>query len=488
MLKIKENHKTLIYGLLGLLLIGFSFAYGTQKNMHNTLPEALSRHINSMGVAISELEYGSSGYRGYQKVDDILEIEKIDSKDGSKAFFVSDKTFAKALNIDDAASGGEYCLLTDDKGLVTYYKLAFKIFGYRLSSFFYLYFSLLTLSVVIFFVTFYRRFDLLNVLILFLCGHFVVMAAAPVVGLDLQTVHNARFIPVLAILPAIYIALLILGKHRINKTIMFYTLLQAGLLILAVHVRSSAAYQIMFLCFVFAATALRQWLAKPRLGRYVFSKVRFLPLLIVLIGLFALKAHLAVKLNYPYTSATSSHMFWHAAYLGLGAHPESKSKYGIDYADDAAGYYAASDYLEKQHGLRVPFNFGEQIYEEALKGRYFEILRDDPWFVVMNYLHKIPRFFKNYFSSSFGAAGYLLKWPILLMIAISSFLSADLFFRSWRQYFYIFISGFIFSLLPSFLAMPKNYLIADPALLFTVNIYFIISGVICYVIKREVSV
>ncbi len=490
----KKNHKIIIFILLILGIFVYTFVYSVQRGMHQVMPEAVNRHVNSLGIAISGLRYGLGEYSGYRKVTNTLssngitnvqkiisKYNKVDKEELLADAGILNRAIRKAANVEEVSSDGRYYLFREDKGLVDYYKTAFKIFGYKVESFFHLYFLLLALSILSFFITFYKRFDLLQILLLFVCGHFVIVAVAPIVGIELQTVHNARFLPVLAILPAIYLGLIILGQHRFTKRVFACTLMQAAILIFIIHIRSSAVYQIIFLSFLLSLSVFWFWANNRKIGKYVFKRVIFWPLAIVFIGFFLVKAYLAIHLQYPYTSATEKHYFWYTVYLGLAAHPDSMSKYGIEF-DDHIAHDAVKKHLVAQYGTEVSYD--TELMESVLKKEFFKIFKKDPRFVIESYLYKFPLFIKNYFNPLFGAIRYLFRPILLVIIVAGSLLTGEVLLKRWFQYFYLLILCLAFSLLPSILAMPELYLIADTALLFTILIYFLIAGGVCYIIKR----
>lgn len=487
--RIERRYKVSIYLALILGMLVYTFTLSTQNDMHQTFPGPVHYHTLSIGIAISELRYGLTGYRGYDKVYRALRDNGMPQDPAIvKSYGVTieklNDAIKTALDVKDVSSGGLYTLAGEDKGIVTYHKLAFRIFGYKIESFFYLYFLLIAASVFIFLMSFYNRIDLLNVLLLFVCSHFVIVAAAPVVGLELQTVYSQRFLPVLAILPSLYLALLILGRGRCTLVTIAGVCIQTSILMLIVHARTGTTYQMMFLFSLSVLAILWYWLRKPELGKYVLGKVRLWPLGVVSAGFLILTMHLIVKLDPSYSYATSKHVFWHAVYLGLGAHPDSWRKYGIKYEEDGTAYKVAARRARERYGINLVGTYSG-LSEAMLRDEFFSILKRDPRFVIENYFYKFALFFSNYFSSSFGAIRNLFKPAILSIVVLGSLLAGEVFLKRWLRYFCLLILGLSFSLLPTMLAMPMPALIADPALIFTLVLYTALSGALCCVIQRS---
>ena len=82
--------------------------------------------------------------------------------------------------------------------------------GIHLTSLWYFYFLLLAASVLAFFLAFWRSPFCMLLLMLYLAGHLYMVDIASI-G-DFQTVHNSRFLPVLALLPSMHLMLLALRR------------------------------------------------------------------------------------------------------------------------------------------------------------------------------------------------------------------------------------------------------------------------------------
>lgn len=501
--ELSRSYKISVYIVLIFGVLMYTFLHSMQRNMHRTVPEAIGRHEQAIGMAISELRFGSTGYSGYFAVLNkltehgmtndprILENYGMTADELLTNGDILNNAIEVALHTKDVSSFGQYQIFGDDIGLVTYYELSFYIFGYRIESFFYLYFLLFSGSIVVFLLTFYRRVDLLNVLLLLTCSHFVISSVAPIVGIELQTVHNPRFLPVLAIIPALYISLLILGKEQLNLMTLSGTIIQTCILVLVIHARSSARYEIIFLSVIFSLLFLwHYWRHNLYIGKYLLNRTCFWPLGIVIIGLFILNFHLLLYRHYSYSATTTAgkHVFWHAVYIGLSAHPDSWRKYDIDFQDMASARLVQKRAYEL-YGVTEPVPYYGELYEPILKSETIRILINDPRFAIETFLYYKPlMFFKSYFSPSFGATRYLFSWPLLPVLVLGSLLAGRGFLRQWLRYFALLVFALLFSLIPSMLAVPHPAYIADPALLFTCIIYMVISGLLAMIYSGQSSV
>lgn len=491
---IRKTHKILIYGFLIIATVAFTFLYVVNNGMHQMMTSPLGRQ--AIGIAISELKYGFRGYRGYYKIYRTLKREVMTSdpdilKKHAKAAdrALSDPMFLnsaieKTFKVDKkilTEDGGSF-LYREDKGLVTYFKLAFLIFGHKVEGFLYLYFLLFLISIIIFFVSFYRQPALLNILLLFVCSHFMIISATQAI---VMSVYNPRFLPVLGVIPVLYLVLLIMRKQRLKPMTFIGACLQTAILMLVIHARMCTVYQILFLTTVFILAILWHWRHNPRLGRYVFNKVYIWPMALVFLGGLILHIHLTYQMHPSYMKATRSHLFWHPLYIGLASHPDSLEKYGIAY-DDAVGFDVARKRGFEQYGYDISGNY--ELTEMLVKREFLGILRKDPRFFVESYLYKFLLFFKNYFVSYFGAISNLLKAGIAMVLILGTLLAGKGFLKRWYLYFCLLLLFLAFSLLPSILVIPAPSLIADPAFLFTAIIYMLFIWPICFIMKRCVGV
>ena len=337
-------------------------------------------------------------------------------------------------------------------------------------------------------VIFYQRIDLWNILLLFVCSHFVIVAAAPSAGS--LTVHDVRFITVLAIIPTLYLALLILEKLKLTLITLIGTITQVGILVLSISIRTEAIYQLMFLTTIFSLSILWYWRQNPKMGQYLLTKVRFWPLVIVFIGIFILKMYLLFSLHHSYVN--SKKMFWHSAYTGLRVHPDSGSKIeGGSQCDDNCVQRMVDNFVYERDGISDfgKNNYQNDLYESIVKEEYMRIVTQDPRYFVENYLYKFVLFFKRYFgssvqggnyygSTSYKTSHYLFHWTVFCLVFLGSILAGDVFLKHWIQYFFILILWLPFSLLPSMVYLPLPSMLANPAFIFTILIYLMISGAV----------
>jgi hypothetical protein len=493
--RIRKNYKVIIIVFLIIGMLISTFVYSIQNGMHHTVTKGF--HTKTIAIAISKLKFGLTGYQGYSKIYNILTANgmpgfppevlakyKMSVHEILTNADILNNAIKMAINVDNVSGEGQFSLEREDVGMITYQELSFRIFGFNVESFLYLYYLLLFVSVLIFLLTYLKRIDLLNLLLLFVCSHYVIVAIAPLVGdLRLQTVHNDRFFSVLGILPTMYLSLLGLSKTRLSLAKVVGATIQVLILLLVIQVRSAAVWQMMFLIAAFVLTMLWYWLYNPETGRYVVYKISFWVPTVVLLCFILVKMHSLLFFHYSYNSTTSNHLFWHSMILGLSAHPDSMSKYGLVY-NDPVGFEIVNKRSQELYGTEDWYSIGGYtLAESILKDEYIKIVINDPKYFVENYLYKFLMFFENYFSRSLGVVYYFFSWPLIFIIMVGSFLAGEIFIKRSRPYLFFLIIGIAFSLLPTMVGMPLPYLIADPATMLTFLIYMIISIGVGYTIQ-----
>ena len=470
-----------------------------------------------MSIAISNMEYGLTEYRGYKKIGQIF--TPFYRKYGYATDFSKiNDAIKKALRVDNVASEGIH-IMSNDIGIVDFYRLGFRIFGYKAESTFYLYHLLFGLSVITFMMTFFNQHRLLYILLLFVCSYLVILQTPELV---IESLTDARFYPILTLLPSFYLALLILRKCRYNTIAIIGSIVQALILVFVIHGRSPGLYQLPFLtCLAFITVTFRYLIKKECLKEIVLGKICIWPLAIVFIVFFILKIHLAVNLNYAYTDVTSKHPFWHSIYLGFGDHSDAQEIVGFStHNNDIKGFELVKR-IAPQKGLTfdidsaiynyewgVPpdnkkeIGFLDDNYEAIVREECFRIFKEHPWFVISSYLYKIPLFFKVYFRSSdighiylpadiryytLGAIPFVIKGYILAIVFSGTLLVKRCSIKDWLVYFNILFLGFVFALIPALLGTPGSQIITDSGLLFTIFIYMILSFPIFLYYSEDLS-
>jgi len=297
-------------------------------------------------------------------------------------------------------------LMANELGEADFFYWAFQLFGLNLNAFVVFYYSILLLSVALFFVTFRHSPFCILLLMLYLAGHFFAVQYATI-G-HIQTIHNSRFFSVLALLPTMHLLLLMLRRERPNWPNIAGAAAQAFILLFMLFCRSQVFWQVLaILASAPLAVRMREiWPAvwQPRLWPVVIKRVTrdAWPALVVACGLVGY-AFYATSVPDPrfYGSQSKGHVFWHALYVGtISANDQLTSLYGYEQEryGDGMGYVtvlhdlrgwneAPPEFAEVVDGvLNINFLKDAGAYDQAVRRVFFEVLAEHPWLALRSFL------------------------------------------------------------------------------------------------------
>ena len=257
--------KSKVYGLLRWLCLAFaicllfglnvyqSYSLGQYRTMYDN---PVYRWRASIAVALSELRDPPLwGYVAYRSISDYLNQHGLALMEGEASPLPSfrsvreliynperlEKLFQDASTAPVDYSLDPVPIVGNEKGEAAYYYLAFRLFGIHIASLWYFYFLLLAVSVVAYFLAFWRSLTCMLLLMLYLIGHLYMVDFA---SNDLfQTVHNSRFFPVLALLPTFHLMLLGLRKVNLTRNSAILAACQTFLLFFVIFNRLQAGWQ-----------------------------------------------------------------------------------------------------------------------------------------------------------------------------------------------------------------------------------------------------
>ena len=311
------------------------------------------------------------------------------------------------------------------------------------------------------------------------------MSALPSIGNELLTVYNRRALPILSILPTIYIVISIFENKKLNSFGLIMLITQIAILMFVFHSRSSVFYQFIF---IYASFFLVLLLGKKlKLNNFIIKKSALLSIFLVTFAILFLKGYLYISKDPQYSNYTSGHLFWHAAYLGLSSHPESVSKYGIYQHDQVAVDFVAAKSKER-FGTNDWYGIGGYtLYEDILKIEYLSILKNDPTYILKNYALKPLMFIKSFFNSHYWLNNNTISMASIIGTIFGGFLLSSVAIKVILRSSLLLIGAFSFSFIPAMLLSAKlDYHILDSAVIFLTAIYWtytLIIGFFIYTIK-----
>jgi len=494
--------------LLSILLWQFYPSSDDRIQSHYVTSQAIS-------IAISKINYGlDNGYVGYRKVlNPLLQMQG----GGDTGILVSqvNEGINMSLNLTDVASEGLHYMpnLPTWSDFVT---AAFFVFGSNAKSVFYLYMMLLTVSILMFIITFSHKPKYLY-LSLVIIATFIVIINAPAVVAMTMVCH--RFWPYLAIMPALYIAILFADKHYLTKWKFIGALIQALILVFIIHVRNVAIYSFIFLFIAMPLYMFIRHIIKSEVNKSFIQKISVWPLAILLVCFIGINIYKQIKLYPDYSNIKSGYPFWHMIYVSLVAHPDACIKYKNCRFSDAVAY----KFVEEKMGKTFDYDrlyselvvgikpeeaefilFFSPSYGEILKKEVIRILKHDTWFFISSFYYKIilfPTVYLNgcpnpvYLDGCNDIGGYIspvhpmynnfipqfnMRWFLITMVITGFFLAKSSYSNNWYENFFIVFSMFLSAFIMLLFAYPHYSTIMDPAFTLTIMIFIIISIVFYY--------
>jgi hypothetical protein len=413
---------------------GFPGAIGTQT---------WGRVLFAVGAAVTQMDHGGYGYTLSTVIETILtyggltDDPKILADVASKypdnlhdsalinAAIVKAARFKWPFNPDESirGSGG------DDIGLVDYARASFYLFGHRLQSLYFSYFLFFGISVAAFIVTFRDRPEVLALLVIACIAHLFFFASGIFDLEQTASIADPRCLSVLATIPGLHIACLMLWRARLSAANLALAGIQSIILVFAFWIRASAIWVVVGLALVAFAIVLK-WLFDRRLE---LARLWSFGVLLSVLAVHTLYVSIALHPIYRVKGEISHHVFWHGVFFQLQLHPQWKEKYGPQFDNatfDLLPDVAAKKYLEKYPSSDPDIYLLEDrsyltvaARETYARKAFFDFLSKDPKFVFeIVFLHKPKRIvtlLSQYLDSLFhgSSIGYAAAFLVLLVVA-----------------------------------------------------------------------
>jgi hypothetical protein len=327
--------------LMLLVTVVVTYAGGKARHLDQAVPE---RHrIYGIPIAVSKALYGLDGYVAYQAI---------------ARRFVNDKPIDVILSQDLPRNSkgvpdipaveraeGLFFVPADDKGDVTFTRMAFWLFGVNLQALYRMYFLLLLGSVGAYVLIFYRDGDRLLIALCVLLALFTLPGAFQT-GLLVPfvvTFYDPRIFCLIAVLAILHLGFSCLDSQRMSPLRFACAIYQVFIVVLAVHVRSAGLWLVFALLAWIAITAGRRMMA-PRspdkttggvLARLA-GTTHVAPLIMLGVGFATLLMWERVTYDRRYyTTHMAHHLFWHNAGLAFALHPQLGKAYDYITLDES---------------------------------------------------------------------------------------------------------------------------------------------------------
>jgi hypothetical protein len=521
---------SILTAVLATLIIVLVFVGGLRRGMDHVV-EGLPNDRLAIAVAVSDIVYHlNAGYLAYatvyHKLDDVWSRGASDWHDPA---MVRNNADGDLLNegLREAASLGPQqpgfvsdrslvTMIYSDLGYVDFAKLAIRIFGLKIESFYYAYFLLLVSASVAFLVVFWS--DVLpRIMLLFTLFAFFIEMHTAIFTPHMPTFPGLRHGSTLALVPLWHFAFLVIYRRRPSVVTVAATLMQFGILLLAIKMRGSAAWVVVFVVVLAALTAGSHWFratGEQRTWPRLLHAALQWPIVLLFAGLLLQGEYWKATLHPVYLTddVLPYHEFWEGAYLGIFLKapellPENSRALEIGrttHNADMAGFAASAEYLNDTRFMPLPPDFPRsfppgfmspwtgslkfRLNNEVMQRIVFRIAARHPFGMLKLYLVTKPIWVFEVVRAALGSV--TLGWPPLLVVGATVALCVVFIVRGAIGDFpvgtaLILVAGSLpFSALPNLWTFPMFHTLADVFLMTLVFLQLLIFATLVLAVRR----
>jgi hypothetical protein len=419
----------LAVALLFVVNVLHAYQLGFQSRMYDN---PIYRWRESLVIALSRMQSPPMhGYVGYRSILSYLNHHGLALIDGEadpmpsaqqRAALVADgagmnRLMKEASEVAIDPTLPPVILQGNELGLVDYTYWAFKLYGVSINALVLFYFTLLFVSVALFFVTFRRSRFCLLLLMLYLAAHYFALDYAQTRAII--ALQNSRFFPVLALLPALHLLLLVVTRAPPTLALVTMAAVQTFILMFMVFCRTQTYWEILAIVLVAVVVTglrplrqalfrVRQW--PPAIGKSVYETW---PAALAVAGVIMLLGYSALAPDKAlYSAESKAHLFWHDLFAStVGSDPVLYAIYGYNFppfSDDISYVAAIRDLRGRNDGaspiaqvvdgvLGIDIWKSNGAYDAQMRQLYFRVVREHPWLVVRSFVIGKPRVQMRYF-------------------------------------------------------------------------------------------
>jgi hypothetical protein len=495
---------------VALLLLGATLWVLFEKNLVSTMTQqGWTRELYAVSAALTKMRFGIGGSAVDRRIFATLvgaglarnpppELN-VQFPDNLRDAKLLQSALQRADTIDlpppapAAANGGYVDLIGfegEDTGLGTFHYLAFRLFGVNIPAVTYLYFVIVTISLVLYGIGHWRSVGAMAAVVAVTLALYVVVCAdivnfvgssklfsgAP--GVDLK---DPRFLGTIAAIPLLHVIVMwTRPRYRLGRLDYVVVALQAAIFAFALQIRSPVIWAVLALSafwLVIGALALRRGRSLRSLCDWRRSCSVVMPITVVAV-LFSAQLLAAVTLHplYRVHGDVPRHMFWQGLLTSLQLNPEWGVKYlpSVDnYTGDMMPEEVARVAImklppeERQQYLRGDGWPRRTALEKFTRLAFFDFLRSDPKFVAHTFFIDKPEWTWQAEQQFFGGLFTGLPvWNALISAAAVLFLAVSVACnanapRTLLPTVGVILLFIVVSLLPNWLVLPTALVMID---------------------------
>jgi hypothetical protein len=410
---------------VALLLLGAMLWTLFEKNLVNTMTQqGWTRELYAISAAVTKMRFGIGGSAVDRRIFTTLMVAGLAQDpapelnvvfpDNLRDMKLLQSTLQRAQTIDlpPPAPGdahGEYIDLMgfsgEDTGLGAYTYLAFQLFGVNIPALTYLYFVIVTISLVFYGIGHWRSVGAMAAVVAVTLALYVVVCADIVnflgsselfsssPGID---VKDPRFLGTIAAIPLLHVIVVwTRPRYRLGTLDYVVVAMQAAIFAFALQIRSPVVWAVLALSafwLTIGALALRHGRSLRSLCDWRQSRSALMPVTVLAVLLSAqLLAAATLHPLYRAQGDVPRHMFWQGLLSSLEVNPEWSVKYGpsVNNAtgdmlpEEAARIAIMKLPAEERQQYLAPNSWPKwTALEKFSRIVFFDILRNDPKFVA----------------------------------------------------------------------------------------------------------
>jgi hypothetical protein len=410
---------------VALLLLGAMLWTLFEKNLVSTMTQqGWDRELYGISAAVTKIRFGIGGSAVDRRIFTTLigaglalhptpELN-VRFPDNLRDAKLLESALQRAQTVDlpppaPVDANGEYTDLMgfsgEDTGLGTYTYLAFRLFGVNIPAVTYLYFVIVTISLVLYGIGHWRSVGAMAAIVAVTLALYVVVcddivnflgsselfSSAP--GIDLK---DPRFLGTIAAIPLLHMVVMwTRPSYRLGPLDYVVVAMQAAIFAFALQIRSPVVWAVLALSafwLTIGALALRRGRSLRSLCDWRQSRSAPMPITVLAVLLSAqLWAAVTLHPLYRAQGDVPRHMFWQGLLSSLQVNPEWPVKYGpsVNNAtgdtlpEEAARIAIMKLPAEEQQQYLAPNGWPKwTALEKFSRIVFFDILRNDPEFVA----------------------------------------------------------------------------------------------------------
>ena len=480
-----------------------------EKNLVSTMTQqGWSRELYGIGAAVTKMRFGIGGSAIDRRIFTTLvgaglalnpppefNVRFPDNLRDAK-LLQSALVQAQTINLSPPApadANGDYSDLMgfggEDIGLGSYTYLAFRAFGVNVPALTYLYFVIITISLVLYGIGHWRSVGAMAAVVAVTLALYVVVCADFVnflgssklfsgPGIDLK---DPRFLGTIAAIPLLHaIVMWARPSYRLGPLDYIVVALQAAIFAFAVQTRSPVVWAVLALLafwLMIGGLALRRGRSLRSLWDWRQSRSALTPV-VVLAVLFSAQLLAAASLHPLYRAQgdVPQHMFWQGLLSSLQLNPEWGVKY-LSSVDNFTGDMMPEEVAriaimklppeERPQYLRADGWAKRTALEKFTRLAFFDFLRSDPKFVAYTFfIDKPARVWRSEQEFFGGLFSGLPIWNALIPLTAVLFLVVLVAWNVDALATLLPTAGLIplfivLSLLPNWLVLPNPLVMID---------------------------